>query len=131
MSLTKEELISAISSMSALELIELTKELENKFGISAAAAMPMMGVMPAQQSETPSEAAQEEEQTEFTVMLESSGEKKIQVIKEIRAITTLALKDAKDLVDSAPVVVKEGIGKAEAEDIKKKLEDAGAVVKLK
>jgi large subunit ribosomal protein L7/L12 len=130
MALTKVEIIEAIGSMSVLELSELVKEMEGKFGVSAAAAMPMMG-MPMQQSEAPAEAAQEEEQTEFTVMLVSSGEKKIQVIKEIRALTSLALKDAKDLVDSAPTMVKEGIGKVEAEDIKKKLEDAGATVQLK
>lgn len=129
MAFTREEIIEAISGMTVLELSELVKDLEGKFGVSAAAAMPMMGAMPSQQAEAPAEEV--EEQTEFSVILLSSGEKKIQVIKEVRAVTSLALKDAKDLVDSAPAAIKEGIGKAEAEDLKKKLEEAGATVELK
>jgi large subunit ribosomal protein L7/L12 len=127
MAITKEEIIEAIGSMSVLELSELVKDLEDKFGVSA--AMPMGGFFPAQ-AEAPQEA-EEEEQTEFSVILVSSGEKKIQVIKEVRAITALALKDAKALVDEAPSAVKEGIGKEEAEEIKGKLETAGATVELK
>ena len=127
MAISKEELIEAIGSMSVLELSELVKELEDKFGVSAAA--PMMGFAPVQAEAA--QEAEEEEQTEFSVMLMSSGEKKIQVIKEVRAITSLALKDAKALVDEAPSAVKEGIGKEEAEEIKAKLEAAGATVELK
>lgn len=130
MSLTRAEIIEAISNMSVLELSEMVKELEGKFGVSAA-AMPVMGIAPTQQAEAAPQQAEEEEQTEFTVVLVTSGEKKIQVIKEVRALTSLALKDAKELVDNAPSNVKEGVGKAEAEDIKKKLEDAGATVQLK
>jgi large subunit ribosomal protein L7/L12 len=127
MAISRAEIMEAIGSMSVLELSELVKELENKFGVSA--AMPMAGFAPVQ-----AEAAQEaevEEQTEFTVMLASAGEKKIQVIKEVRGITSLALKEAKALVDEAPSVIKEGVGKAEAEELKAKLESAGATVELK
>lgn len=132
MSITKAELIEAISEMTVLELMDLVKELESKFGVSAApTAMPMMGMGFGQAQETTKAAPEEEEKTEFSVILVSSGEKKIQVIKEVRAITNLALKEAKDLVDNAPSPVKEGISKQEAEEIKKKLEDAGAVVELK
>lgn len=128
MAITKEEILDAIGSMTVLELSELVKSLEDKFGVSA--AMPAAGFMPAQAADT-GQDAQEEEQTEFTVMLVSSGQKKIQVIKEVRAITNLALKDAKALVDSAPAAIKEGIGKEEAEELKSKLEEAGATVELK
>ena len=132
MSITKAELIEAISQMTVLELMDLVKELESKFGVSAApAAMPMMGMSFGQPAETTEAAPEEEEKTEFSVILVSSGEKKIQVIKEVRAITNLALKEAKDLVDNAPSPIKEGISKQEAEEIKKKLEDAGAVVELR
>jgi large subunit ribosomal protein L7/L12 len=127
MAVTKEEIMEAIGSMSVLELSELVKDLEDKFGVSA--AMPMAGFMPAQAEA--SQEAEEEEQTEFSVILVNSGQKKIQVIKEVRAITSLALKDAKALVDSAPAPIKEGIGKEEAEELKGKLEDAGATVELK
>ena len=127
MAITKEEIIEAIGSMSVLELSELVKDLEGKFGVSA--AMPMAGFVPAQ-AEAPQEA-EEEEQTEFNVILVSSGEKKIQVIKEVRAMTSLALKDAKALVDASPSPVKEGVGKEEAEDLKARLEAAGATVELK
>jgi len=127
MAIDKEQMIEAIGSMSVLELSELVKELEDKFGVSA--AMPMAGFVPAQAEAQ--QAAEEEEQSEFTVMLMSSGQKKIQVIKEVRAITSLALKDAKALVDDAPSPVKEGVGKEEAEELKTKLEAAGATVELK
>ena len=126
MAITKEEIIETIGSMSVLELSELVKDLESKFGVSA--AMPMAGFVPAQ-AEAPQE--EEEEQTEFNVILTSSGEKKIQVIKEVRAVTSLALKDAKALVDASPSPVKEGVSKEEAEELKAKLEAAGATVELK
>lgn len=122
-----EEIIETISNMTVLEVSEMVKDMENRFGVSA--AMPMTGFVPAQAA-APQEA-EEEEQTEFSVILASSGEKKIQVIKEVRAITSLALKDAKALVDEAPSPVKEGISKEEAEELKAKLEAAGATVELK
>jgi large subunit ribosomal protein L7/L12 len=128
MAITKEEIIETIGSMTVLELSQLVKDMESKFGVSA--AMPMAGFMPAQGAEAAQEA-EEEEQTEFSVILMSSGEKKIQVIKEVRAVTSLALKDAKALVDEAPSPIKEGIGKEEAEELKAKLEAAGATVELK
>jgi len=132
MSVNKEQIIEAISGMTVLELMDLVKELEDKFGVSAAAAMPM-GFMPGmgQAAVTEEAAPEEEEKSEYTVMLVSCGEKKIQVIKEVRAITSLALKDAKALVDEAPSPIKEGVSKEEAEDIKKKLEEAGGTVELK
>lgn len=128
MSVTKEDVISYIENMTVLELSDLVKELEEKFGVSAAApmgAMPMMA-MPGGGGE---EAAPE--QTEFDVILSAAGDKKIQVIKEVRAITGLGLKEAKALVDEAPKPVKEGIPKEEADEIKGKLEDVGAVVEVK
>ncbi len=124
--ITKEDVIEFISNMTVLDLSELVKELEDKFGVSAAAPMAMM---PAAGGEAPGEAA--EEQTEFDVILASAGDKKIQVIKEVRAITGLGLKDAKALVDGAPSPVKEGIVKEEAEKIKEQLEGAGATIELK
>ena len=127
MAVTKEQIIEAIGGMSVLELSELVKDLESKFGVSA--AMPMAGFVPAQ-AEAPQEE-EEEEQTEFSVILVSSGEKKIQVIKEVRAVTSLALKEAKALVDASPSPIKEGISKEEAEELKAKLEAAGATVELK
>ena len=127
MAVKKEEIMEAIGSMSVLELSELVKDLESKFGVSA--AMPMVGAVPAQAEAA--QEAEEEEQSEFSVILMSSGEKKIQVIKEIRAVTSLALKDAKTLVDEAPSPVKEGVSKEEAEELKSKLEAAGATVELK
>ena len=123
---TKEDLIEFISSMSVLELSELVKELEEKFGVSAAAPIAM-AAMPGGQ---PSQAVAEE-QTEFDVILSQIGDKKIQVIKAIRAITGLGLKEAKALVDEAPKPVQEGASKEEAEDIKKQLEEAGATVEIK
>ena len=127
MAITREEMMETIGNMSVLELSEFVKELEDKFGVSA--AMPMAGLMPAQAEG--SQEAEEEEQTEFSVVLVSSGQKKIQVIKEVRAITSLALKDAKALVDSAPAPIKEGVSKEEADELKGKLEEAGATIELK
>lgn len=126
MSVTKADVIEFIKNMTVLELSELVKELEETFGVTAAApmamaAMPMGG----------GEAAVVEEQTEFDVVLESAGAAKIQVIKVVRAITGLGLKEAKDLVDSAPKAVKEAVSKEEAEGIKTQLEEAGATVSVK
>ena len=125
---SKEEILETIESMTVLELSQLIKEMESKFGVSAAAA-PMMAMAGVASSAAPS--AQQEEQTEFTVILAGVGDKKIQVIKEVRAITGLGLKEAKDLVEGAPKAVKEGIPKAEAEEIKSKLEASGATVEIK
>ena len=123
---TKEDVIEFIANMSVLDLAEFVKELEEKFGVSAAAAPVAVAAAPA--AETKEEAP---EKTEFDVILTSVGDKKIQVIKEVRAITGLVLKEAKALVDQAPAPVKEGIPKEEAEEIKKKLEEAGAAVEIK
>ena len=124
--ITKEDVIEFIANMSVLELSELVKEMENKFGVSAAAPVAMVAAA------GPATAApQAEEQTEFTVMLIAHGDKKIQIIKEVRAITGLGLKEAKSLVDEVPKPVKEGISKEEAEKIKKQLEEAGAQVEIK
>lgn len=117
---TNEQLIEKISAMSVLEVANLVKELEEKFGVSAA-PVAVAGVA----------AAAVEEQTEFNVILANAGEKKINVIKEVRAITGLGLKEAKELVEGAPRVVKEGVAKAEADELKKKLEAVGAKVELK
>ena len=125
--ITKEAVIDFISNMTVLELSELIKELEDKFGVSAAAPVAMMAAGPA----AGGEAAAAEEKTEFDVILTAAGDKKINVIKEVRAITGLGLKDAKALVDEAPKPVKEGIAKEEAEKIKAQLEEAGAQVELK
>jgi large subunit ribosomal protein L7/L12 len=125
--ISKEDVIEFISSMSVLELSELVKELEDKFGVSAAAPVAMMAAAPP--GEQAAEAA--EEKTEFDVVLIAAGDKKIQVIKEVRAITGLGLKDAKALVDEAPKPVKESAPKEEAEKIKEQLEGAGAQVELK
>ena len=126
--ITKEDVIEFISNMSVLELSELVKEMEEKFGVTAAAPVAMMAGVPAGDA---GDAAQAEEKTEFDVVLLTPGDKKIQVIKEVRAITGLGLKDAKALVDEAPKPVKEGIAKDEAEKIKAQLEEAGAQVELK
>ena len=126
--ITKEDVIAFISDMSVLELSLFVKELEEKFGVTAAAPAAMMAGVPAQASAA---AAPVEEKTEFDVILASVGDKKIQVIKEVRAITSLGLKDAKTLVDEAPKPVKEGVSKEEAEKIKKQLEEAGAKVEIK
>jgi large subunit ribosomal protein L7/L12 len=130
MSVTREQIIEAIGGMSVLDLMDLVKEMESKFGVSATAAMPM-GFMPMAQAEAQEAAPEEEEKSEYTVVLVASGDKKIQVIKEVRAVTSLALKEAKELVDNAPSNVKEGVSKAEAEELKKKLEEAGGTVELK
>lgn len=122
MSITTEQMIEHISNMSVLEVANLVKELEEKFGVSAA-PVAVAGAAVA------GEAAAE--QTEFTVVLADAGDKKINVIKEVRGITGLGLKEAKGLVEGAPKPVKEGVDKAEAEEIKKKLEAAGAKVELK
>ena len=119
-----EELIKSIEEMSVLELSNLVKALEEKFGVSA--SVPMAAVAAAAPA-----APAAEEKTTFTVVLAAVGDKKIQVIKEIRTITSLGLKEAKDLVDSAPKPVKENVSKEEAQEIKKKLEDQGATVELK
>ena len=124
---TKEDVIGFIANMSVLELSELVKEMEEKFGVSAAAPVAMMAAGPGDGGG----AAAEEEQTEFDVILTAFGDKKIQVIKEVRAITGLGLKDAKALVDEVPKPVKEGIAKDEAEKIKAQLEEAGAQVEVK
>ena len=124
---TKEDVIEFIANMSVLDLSELVKEMEEKFGVSAAAPVAMMAAGPGDGGG----AAAEEEQTEFDVILTAFGDKKIQVIKEVRAITGLGLKDAKALVDEVPKPVKEGIAKDEAEKIKTQLEEAGAQVEVK
>ncbi len=122
----KEDVIEFISNMSVLELSELVKELEEKFGVSAAAPVAVAAAPAAGAAQ-----AEAEEKTEFDVILSEVGDKKIQVIKAIRAITGLGLKEAKAVVDEAPKPVKEGVSKDEAEDIKKQLEEAGATVKIK
>jgi large subunit ribosomal protein L7/L12 len=123
---TKAEILDAISSMTVLELSELIKEMEEKFGVSAAAAAVAVAAPAAAGG-----AASAEEQTEFTVHLTDVGANKVSVIKAVREITGLGLKEAKDLVDAAPKPVKEGVAKADAEAAKKKLEEAGAKAELK
>ncbi|MDY0310167.1 MAG: 50S ribosomal protein L7/L12 [Castellaniella sp.] len=124
---TKAEILDAIAAMSVLELSELIKEMEEKFGVSAAAAAVAVAAAPA----AGGAAAAAEEQSEFTVVLAEVGANKVNVIKAVREITGLGLKEAKDLVDGAPKPIKEGADKATAEDAKKKLEEAGAKVELK
>ena len=126
--LTKDQVIDWLSSQSVLEIAGLVKDLETKWGVSAAAPV---AVAAAPAGGGAAAAAPAEEKTEFTVMLTAAGDNKIGVIKEVRAITQLGLKEAKDLVEGAPKAVKEGVAKAEAEEIKKKLEDQGASVELK
>jgi large subunit ribosomal protein L7/L12 len=123
----KEDVLSYLEKASMLEISELIKDIEEKFGVTAAApvavaAGPAAGAAPAEA---------EEEKTEFDVVLVSAGEKKIQVIKVVRALTNLGLKEAKDLVDNAPNAIKEGVAKAEAEDVKKQIEEAGGTVEFK
>jgi large subunit ribosomal protein L7/L12 len=125
--ITKEQVVEFIEKMSVLELAEMVKELEDKFGVSAAAPVAVAAAGPAGAAEA--DAA--EEKTEFDVVLTAVGDKKINVIKVVRAITGLGLKEAKDLVDGAPNTVKEAAGKEEAEGIKTQLEEAGASVELK
>ncbi len=127
MSASKQEILESISAMSVMELVELISDIEEKFGVSAAAAVAPVsaaGAVPA------GGEAEEEEQTEFSVLLESLGEKKVTTIKVVRSITGLGLKEAKDLVESTPSVVKEGISREEAEAIGKQLEEAGAGFKI-
>jgi large subunit ribosomal protein L7/L12 len=123
-----EKFVEQIKGMTVLELNELVKALEAEFGVSAAAAA--MPVAVAGQAAAGAAAEAAEEQTEFEVLLEDAGEKKINVIKVVREVTSLGLKEAKDLVESAPAKVKEGVSKQEAADIKKKFEDAGAKVRI-
>ena len=124
MAISKEDILEAVGSLTVMELNDLVKAFEEKFGVSAAAvavAGPAAG----------GAAAAAEEQTEFTVVLAAAGDKKVEVIKVVRAVTGLGLKEAKDLVDGAPKPVKEGVSKADAEALKKHLEDAGAKVEVK
>ena len=125
--ITKDQVIEFISNMSVLEMSELVKEMEEKFGVSAAAATVAAPVA----AGAGDAAAPAEEKTEFDVILTSIGEKKINVIKEVRGITGLGLKEAKEAVESAPKAIKEGVSKEEAEEVKKKLEEAGASGELK
>ncbi len=122
-----EEMIKEIESMTVLELCDLVKAIEDKFGVTAAAPAMAVGAAPG----AAAGAAPAEEKTVFTVVLANAGANKINVIKEVRAITSLGLKEAKDLVDGAPKPIKESVPKAEAEELKKKLEAAGATVELK
>ncbi len=125
MSLTKEDILNAIAEMSVMDVVELVSAMEEKFGVSAAAAVAVAAAPAAEAG------AAAEEQTEFDVVLASGGEKKVNVIKVVRAATGLGLKEAKAMVDGAPSVVKEGISKADAEALKKELEEAGATVEVK
>jgi large subunit ribosomal protein L7/L12 len=127
MSISKAEVIDFIANMSVLELSEMVKDLEEKFGVTAAAPMAMVAGGPAAAEAAPAA----EEQTEFDAVLTVIGANKIQVIKEVRAITGLGLKEAKDAVENVPTTLKEAVSKAEAEEIKKKLEEQGATVEIK
>src|SRR5690606_2234760 len=126
--MTKEQILEAIEQMTVLELAELVKALEEKFGVSAAAPVAVAAAVPGAAAAAPAEA---EAKTEFDVILQSAGDKKSQVIKVDRELTGLGLKEAKDLVDSAPKPIKEGVSKEQAEEIKQKLEEAGATVEIK
>jgi large subunit ribosomal protein L7/L12 len=125
MALSKDDILNAIADMSVMQVVELVSAMEEKFGVSAAAAVA------AAPAAAGSAAVEAEEQTEFNVILATIGEKKVNVIKAVRTVTGLGLKEAKDLVDGAPSAVKEGVSKAEANEIKKQLEEAGATVELK
>lgn len=129
MALSKDDILNAIADMSVMEVVELVRSMEEKFGVSAAAAAP--AAVPAGAGGSDEPAAGVEEQTEFTVVLAGVGDKKVNVIKAVRAITGLGLKEAKALVDEAPSPLKEGIAKDESEEIRKQLEDAGASVEIK
>ena len=129
MALSKDDILNAIADMSVMEVVELVRSMEEKFGVSAA-AVPV-AVAPAGADGADEPAAGGEEQTEFTVVLAGVGDKKVNVIKAVRAITGLGLKEAKALVDEAPSPVKEGVDKDESEEIRKQLEDAGASVEIK
>jgi len=122
----KAEILDAVAGLTVLELSELIKDMEEKFGVSAAAAAVAVAAPAAGGAAAPAE-----EKTEFTVILKAAGEKKVEVIKAVRAITALGLKEAKDLVDGAPKPVKEGVSKADADAISKQLTDAGATVEVK
>jgi large subunit ribosomal protein L7/L12 len=126
MAIAKQEILDAIGNMSVLELSQLIKDMEEKFGVSAAAAVAV-----AAPAAGGAAAAAVEEKTEFTVVLVAAGENKVNTIKAVREVTSLGLKEAKDLVDGAPKPIKEGINKAEAETIKKKMEEAGAKIEIK
>ncbi|MFW6115142.1 MAG: 50S ribosomal protein L7/L12 [Thermodesulfobacteriota bacterium] len=125
--ISKEDVIEFISNMTVLELADLVKELEEKFGVSASVPIAVAGTGAAE----PGEQAEEAEKTEFDVVLSSVGDKKIQVIKVVRSVTNLGLKEAKELVESAPTKVKEGIAKEDADSIKAQLEEVGAAVEVK
>ncbi len=125
MALSKDDILNAIAAMSVMDVVELISAMEEKFGVSAAVAVA------AAPAASAAAAPAEEEQTEFDVILKETGEKKVNVIKVVRALTGLGLKEAKDLVDGAPSTVKEAVSKADAEDAKKQLEEAGATVELK
>lgn len=125
MAVSKEEILQAISDMSVMDVVELIKSMEDKFGVSAAAAVAVAAPAAA------GEAAAAEEKTEFNVIMTKAGDNKINVIKAIRTITGLGLKEAKDLAETSPAVIKEGVNKATAADIKKQLEEAGATVEVK
>ena len=127
MAMSKEEIIEAIADMSVMDVVELVEAMEEKFGVSAAA----VAAAPVAAGPSDGTDGAAEEQTEFDVSLTDSGEKKGNVIKAVRAVTGLGLKEAKGLVDGAPAAIKEGVGKDEAEDIKKQLEEAGATVEVK
>ena len=124
MAVSKDEILNAIAQMSVMDVCDLIKMMEEKFGVSAAMAAPVVVA-------AAGEAAAQEEQTEFNVIMKSFGTNKVNVIKVIRTVTGLGLKEAKDLVEAAPSAVKEGVSKAEAEDIKKQLAEAGAEVEIK
>ena len=128
--LTKEEIVSAVKNMTVLDLADLVKTLETEFGVSAA-PVAVAAAAPAAAPGAQAAAPEAEEKTEFTVTLKSFGEKKIEVIKAVREVTTLGLKQAKDLVEAAPQVVKEAVPKEEADTMKQKLEAAGATVEIK
>ncbi|HSW92195.1 MAG TPA: 50S ribosomal protein L7/L12 [Candidatus Saccharimonadia bacterium] len=125
MAVSKEDILQAISDMSVMDVVELIKSMEDKFGVSAAAAVAVAA--PAASGD----AAPAEEKTEFNVIMSKAGDNKINVIKAIRTITGLGLKEAKDLAETSPAVIKEGVNKATAADIKKQLEEAGATVEIK
>jgi len=129
-SMTKDEIIAAVKDMTVLELADLVKALEDEFGVTAAAPVAVAAALGGVGAAAPAEAAAEEEKSEFTVILKEIGENKINVIKAVREVTTLGLKEAKDLVEGAPKPVKEGVNKDEAASVKKKLEEAGAKVEV-
>ncbi|MGF1614348.1 MAG: 50S ribosomal protein L7/L12 [Gammaproteobacteria bacterium] len=126
MAVSKEEILETIANMSVMEVVALVEAMEEKFGVSAA-----MAAMPAVGGSAAAAEAPEEEQTEFDVVMTSFGANKVSVIKAVRGVTSLGLKEAKDLVESAPTKIKEGVSKEEAEQVKKALEDAGASVEVK